>query len=138
MQHRFPAEYRRFRKRGGVVIDRLDGIDRTFDVCLATFVVETICRPSSRLALLRRTRDLLTNHGCLIMSVRGPRDVLTAQRKGQRCSDGYITPLLTFVRSYTRVQLDSLLHAAGFHPVVYLHKAATSEPELLHVIARKK
>jgi hypothetical protein len=123
--------------RGGVVVDTLERLGRTFDVCVCTFVVETICRPALRLALLRRIHALLNSRGCLIMSVRGRRDVLTAQRKGKRCSDGYITPLFTFVRSYSRAELDSLLRTAGFGSLAPLHKPTNFEPELLHVIARK-
>jgi tellurite methyltransferase len=136
-QQRFPAEYRRFRRRGGVVVDSLDKIRRHFDVCVCTFVVETICKPPARRALLRKIHELLRGAGYLIMSVRGPRDVVTRQRKGKRCGDGYVTPLLTFVRSYTRAQLDQLLQTVGFESVAHLHRPTSIEPELLHVIAQK-
>jgi SAM-dependent methyltransferase len=134
-QLRFPAEYRRFQARGGVVLGSLDKIQRKFDVCLCTFVVETICRPAARRKLLRKMHELLREGGCLIMSVRGRRDVVTAQRHGKRCGDGYVTPLLTFVRPYTREELDQLLRTVGFTSVLHLHRRTTSEPELLHVIA---
>jgi hypothetical protein len=87
--------------------------------------------------MLRRIFRLLGKRGCLIMSVRGPRDVLTAHREGTPCGDGYLTPNHTFVRSYTRAELDSLLLASGFRSVMHLHKPASHEPELLHIIARK-
>jgi hypothetical protein len=106
-----------------------------FDLAIMTFVIETICRPRLRLALLRECRTHLRQGGSLIISVRGLADVGTARAKGARCSDGYLTPLKTFIRPYDRPQLEQLLRGAGFRTVQFLHAANTVAPELLHAVA---
>jgi hypothetical protein len=98
-------------------------------------VIETICKPSERLDLLSRARHALRGGGFLIISTRGPADVVTARAEGLRCSDGYITPNKSFARSFTRDQLRGLLIAAGFVDIEFLHKQSSRTPELLHAVA---
>ena len=137
MRERFPAEYDRFGRSGGALLHTLEH-RQTFDLAVATFVIETICDPAMRRQIVSRVRHLLKPGGCLVLSVRGPSDLVTAHNKGVRCSDGYITPSFTFSRSYTRSQLRRFLGQCGFHHLVFLHKKTTREPELLHVLARTR
>ncbi len=138
MENRFPKQYQRFRQRGGTVLfDKLP-LRGDFDFGICTFVIETICDPVKRIRLVRNLVRKLAPHGILILSTRGPVDVVTAHAKGVKCSDGFLTPQRTFVRSYDRVQLARLLRSAGFARIEFLHKPGIKAPELLHVIAYKQ
>jgi len=137
IETRFPREYEKFRAAGGAVHFTFPP-SSTFDFVVATFVIETVCNRSGRHVLVRQIFDSLADHGCLITSVRGPADVVTAQATGVRCGDGYVTPNHTFVRSFSRAQLRSFLAGAGFQRLDFLHAPATVAPELLHAIAWKQ
>ena len=137
MEDRFPNQYQRFRQSGGIVLLGKLPIRGQFDFAVCTFVIETICEPAKRLRLLQNVARKLLRHGFLLLSTRGPADVVTAHAKGIRCSDGFLTPQRTFVRAFNRAQLNRLLHAAGFARVEFLHKPGINAPELLHVIAFK-
>lgn len=133
---RFPDQYERFLSAGGTLIYSLPANLR-FPIALATFVFETICKPEQRVALLSRVKHCLAVNGALVISIRGPADLITAQASGKPCSDGFLTPNRTFSRSFTRVQLTRLLNAGGFSRIEFLHKAGTKAPEYLHAIAWK-
>ena len=91
MEERFPKNFAEFRKRGGSVVSRLSQHTK-YELALATFVVETICDKRTRREIMRRLCRSLKNSGCLLISARGPTDLVTAHEKGKRCSDGYLTP----------------------------------------------
>jgi len=135
MAERFPEQYDEFARAGGKILKNLAGPPR-FEIAILTFVVETICEPKERIGLLQAVRSHLRSGGTLVLSARGPRDLLTAQNKGVRCRDGYLTPNFSFARSYTRAQMEKVLRAAGFSTLQFLHKDSSKEPEYLHVIAR--
>lgn len=137
MEDRFPKQYQKFRQRGGTVLLGKFPVKGQFDFGICTFVVETICEPVKRFRLLKNIARKLSRHGFLILSTRGPADVVTAHAKGIRCSDGFLTPQKTFVRAFNRAQLSRLLRSAGFARVEFLHKPGINSPELLHVIAFK-
>jgi hypothetical protein len=134
MEERFNEQYRVFRRKGGKVLRALPH-KPLFRISVATFVAETICDPMQREALFNSVRRSLHSNGCLIMSVRGPRDLLTAYGSGKRCSDGFLTPNRTFSRAYSRKQLQDFLNRCGFRKLDFLHKPGSKAPELLHVIA---
>jgi hypothetical protein len=135
IEDRFPKHYRRFNREGGTVL--LGSLPKAgrFDFSVCTFVIETICEPRERLRLLKRLASRLSHGGFLILSTRGPADVVTAHARGVKCSDGFLTPQRTFVRAYNRQQLLRLLRSAGFASVGFLHKSEIKAPELLHAIA---
>jgi SAM-dependent methyltransferase len=153
VRSRFPTAYDRFEARGGTVVLNsysqhisYTGADRRasylrlplgerFDLALATFVIETVCDPAERMRILTAVREHLVPGGALVLSVRGEADVVTAYRAGTPCSDGYLTPHRTFIRPYSRQQLNALLERAGFGAVQFLHKGTTKAPEYLHAIA---
>jgi len=137
MQQRFPEQYRRFEDAGGRVLKNLTAA-RRFELVLSTFVVETICNRHERISLLRKVNEHLRIGGTLILSARGPRDLLTAKNTGVPCGDGYLTPNHSFARSFTRSQMERLLRSTGFQGLHFLHKKSSNEPEYLHVIASKK
>lgn len=138
IEARFPERYRRFNRRGGtVLLGRLPRNQR-FDFGVCTFVIETICEPAARLRLLKNLAARLVSAGFLILSTRGPADVVTAHARGIKCSDGFLTPQRTFVRAYNVPQLIRLLHSAGFASIELLHKPGIKAPELLHVIVFKR
>jgi hypothetical protein len=136
VRERFTAQYLQFESLGGRLMEDLPRKE-AFHLALTTFVIETVCDPKVRLSLVSRIRNLLRPDGCLILSARGPSDVLTVHKRGKRCSDGYITPSFTFSRPYTRVQLDRFLRECRFSKREFLHKPSTDEPELIHVLAWK-
>ena len=134
IEERFPEQYRRFRQSGGQVLFSLStGV--VYDIALATFVFETICRPQHRNALLRTIFGHLRPDSPLITSTRGPADLVTAHASGVPCSDGFLTPARTFSRSFTRAQFSRLLSRAGFCKVEFLHGSKTVAPEYLYAIA---
>ncbi len=135
MAERFPDQYDEFKKAGGRILKSFARSPR-FEIAILTFVVETICKPKERIALLQAVRSHLKPGGALVLSARGPRDLLTAQNKGVRCRDGYLTPNFSFARSHTRAQMERVLRATGFSTWQFLHKDSSKEPEYLHVIAR--
>jgi hypothetical protein len=135
MAERFPEQYSEFEKKGGKILKNIES-SPLFEIALLTFVVETICEPRERISLLKKVRSHLQSEGVLVLSARGPRDLLTAQNDGLRCKDGYLTPNFSFARSYTRAQMGRLLRAAGFAELQFLHKSSSAEPEYLHLIAR--
>lgn len=135
MEARFPDQYKAFRQEGGRVFETFPRA--RFEIAISTFVLETICRPQIRARLLASTLDALTSRGFFLLSVRGPRDLVTASAKGKRCSDGFITPGLTFARAYTLIQLRPALEEVGFGEIEFLHKIGVNAPELLHAIAWK-
>jgi len=133
---RFPGRYREFEKLGGKVLQKLPSRP-TYEIILTTYVIETICCPHERRELVRRIAHCLMRGGFWILSVRGPRNIVLVQRKSERCSDGYLTSQRTFVRSYTKAQLEEFLRSNGFKYLKFLHGPSLEEPELLDVIARK-
>lgn len=142
---RFSKAYNAFESAGGRFFDLSDSRtndkfqwDGPYDLVVSTFVVETICDPLARLALLRRCLAVLAPRGTLVLAVRGVADVVTASADGIRCSDGYITPNRTFIRAYTRPQLARVLRRAGFRAVEFLHKPSTVAPEYLYALARRR
>jgi hypothetical protein len=137
MDIRFPENFARFRNLGGTTTTRLPK-KRQFELAVATFVIETICDKKERAQIVRGLCECLHFSGCLLISVRGPSDLVTAHHSGMRCSDGYLTPGYTFARSYTRIQLRRLLTYNGFRTIEFLHRDATESPELLHAIARRR
>lgn len=137
MEHRFPEQYKRFKGAGGRLLKSFFRAPK-FDIVISTFVIETVCNRGERMALLRNVNDHLRIGGSLILSARGPRDLLTAQNEGVRCGDGYITPNRSFARSFTRPQIARLLRSVGFQDLQFLHKDSSKDPEYLHVIASKR
>jgi hypothetical protein len=108
---------------------------RTFDWALATFVVETICNPDVRHKLVANACARLRHNGALVLSARGPRDLVTLSGTAQRLADGYLMPGRTFVRAYTASQMRTFLTRCGFRSMRFLHKTGVNKPDLLHVIA---
>jgi hypothetical protein len=137
MRQRFPEQYEELEELGGAIVQSLPP-HLKFDLVIMTFVIETICSPKERTELLLNISRHLTPVGSLVISARGPRDLLTAENKGVRCNDGYVTPNRSFARSYTKAQMKKLLSSTGFKNLDFLHKQSSTEPEYLHVIARKR
>src|SRR5271155_1922518 len=77
VEERFRQQYKVFRQIGGSVIGNLPHT-HFFDIAVATFVIETICDPTKRRELILGVRKSLRPKGFLIMSVRGPSDLRTA------------------------------------------------------------
>jgi hypothetical protein len=136
VRERFPREYERFERLGGRVYHQLP-TRGWFDLAISTFVIETICSPSMRATIVSGVGNLLRPNGCLVLSVRGPSDLVTADNTGRRCADGYVTPGFTFSRSYTRLQLQRFLLQCSFNDIEFLHKPTTKKPELLHALVWK-
>jgi hypothetical protein len=136
VRERFREQYDEFERRGGRVMFALP-LRAKFDVIVSTFVVETICNRQQRVGLLMGVYKSLSVTGALVLSARGPRDLLTAHNDGIRCGDGYVTPNLSFARSYNRPQMERLLRNVGFTSLEFLHKKSSKEPEYLHVVARR-
>jgi Methyltransferase domain len=136
IEDRFPDQYSKFLAAGGLLHYAFPK-ETTFDLALSTFVIETICNIEERKRLLEEIHKSLSSEGALILSVRGPKDLVTAKASGIKCSDGFITPNKTFARSFTRQQLLFLLKTCGFSKIEFLHKGSTKCPEYLHAVGWK-
>ena len=144
---RFIERYECFEKAGGRFVESAQARNGRpmafrpwggpFAVAVVTFVIETICVPDARVALLRKCRGMLRPNGSLIIAVRGVADVVTANASGVSCSDGYVTPQKTFIRSYTAQQLTAVLKCAGFRSITLLHAKGTKAPEYLYALATR-
>jgi hypothetical protein len=132
----FSKQYRNFLKAGGSALRRQPP-SSVYDIVVSTYVLETICSPDARSDFVDLVNESLKPNGSWLLSVRGPVNLVLGRRGTRRCSDGYITSQRTFVRSYTRAQLVSLLTDHGFRSRTFLHKPQSTRPELLHVIARR-
>lgn len=134
---RFARQYGAFERLGGRVL--LQGVRpatvERYAVGVMTFVLETICEPVDRRALLRDCRKRLKPGGALAVSVRGPADVYAPERSGGPCSDGLITPQKTFVRAFTLRSITRLLRTSGFSRVERLNRTSNPKPRVVHVIA---
>jgi hypothetical protein len=145
---RFKQSYRTFAKNGGRFIewDTTNGGPGVSplnhapkpDIAVITFVLETICQPRLREIILADCRKRIKADGTLILSIRGAPDVVTAHAKGRKCSDGFVTPLRTFIKPFTVLEVQKLLANANFHDAQFLHRPTTKSPKLIHVLARTK
>ncbi|MGD0877785.1 MAG: methyltransferase domain-containing protein [Anaerolineales bacterium] len=137
IEKRFPEQYKLFMGRSNGNVYYKFPVDRTYDFILCTFVIETICNPEQRTYLLVSSLKVLKPKGILLISVRGPKDLVTGTKSGIPCSDGFLTPGYSFSRSYTPKQLRELLASCEYNHVKLLHKESTKEPEYLHALASK-
>ena len=140
-RERFPARYENFVRLGGKVLLHPQGeptitIRRKFHIALATFVLETICAPSERRALLQHCRGQLKPDGTLILSARGFADVVPSIGGNMRYSDGFVTAQGTFVRSFSKRAIIGLLSSSGFRDVIFLGASCNPTPRFVHAIAR--
>ncbi len=138
IEKRFPEQYKKFGALNNGQVFYKFPFGKKYEFVICTFVIETICNPEQRVFLLTSSLKVLKLHGTLLISVRGPKDLVTAVKSGIPCSDGYLTPGYSFSRSYTPRQLTELLISCGYANISLLHKATTKEPEYLHAIAFKE
>lgn len=82
MEDRFPENFAKFRDLGGTFTRHLP-TNKKFELAVATFVLETICDRKLRAKIVRNLCNSLYDSGCLIVSVRGPSDLVTARQKGK-------------------------------------------------------
>jgi len=132
----FAQQYRSFLRQGGSVLTRRPARS-AYHAVVSTYVLETICSPDDRSEFVELVRESLHPHGSWLLSVRGLANIVLGRQGTRRCSDGYITSQRTFVRPFSRAQLTALLTEHGFRSLTFLHKAWSTKPELLHVIARR-
>jgi len=133
IQARFQSEYTAFLNRGGLLVEAVP--DLTFDVVLATFVLETICPAEKRYALLRQMVRALRQGGVMALALRGVSDVKTAKARGRPYLDGYITPAKTFIRPYTVPEIRDIMSSCGLSKVEVL--ARVEAPQIVNLIAAK-
>lgn len=148
IEERFPEAYRSFSRRGGTLLlaDYVPDTGRfsyskrlpkgSFDLGVLTFVIETIPLQSERVRLLKMIGEALRPGGSLLLSARGPSDLVTATAKGTRAGDGFITPNRTFARAFTKAQLEGLMKKGGFRHTTFLHAERVAAPELVDCISR--
>ena len=110
-------DYRRFKGAGGRVCYG-SWPDRRYDAVVCTFVLGVLQTKAERLDLLAAIRDRLKKNGVLLLSVRGPGDVKTKSRKGRPWRDGYVTPIGTFIKPFSRDEALSVARSAGLVPAL--------------------
>jgi len=133
VRHRFRQEYSDFQTKHGTVVSAIPR--GTFDLVLATFVLETICPLDKRHALLGDMVRATRKGGVLALALRGVSDVKTAKARGEPYLDGYVTPARTFVKPYTVSEIRSILLSFGLSKVDAL--ARVDAPQIVNVIAVK-
>jgi len=128
---RYSKEYATFKRRGGVVLNKIH--HDNYDIAVMTFVLETICPEFGRRKLLSEAHQMVRKGGRLVMGIRASYDVKTARGKGKYCEigGGYITPLRTFIKPYDMNALSDILKATQFE----VEKVYNQSP-ILNVVAR--
>lgn len=138
---RFRKRYEKFQRAGGTVFSGSFPRGK-YDFVICTFVLESVCPRSARDSLLLMIQNALTREGKLLLSMRGPKDIktnwpTTGRGKKCPCSFGYITPLRTFIRTYTLRDIEGLLAKSGFTETKFLHSYRTLRPQIINLVAAK-
>lgn len=130
---RFAQQYAAFKKSGGEVREELPR--GRFDTIVMTYVIETVCPPADREALLSAVADRMAAGSRLVLSVRGYPGVRGKHYKRCPHSDGWVTPRGAFVRAYSLVELRETLgrHRIEFEPLL---RYRTDKPENIHGIGQ--
>lgn len=130
---RFGEAYRKFSRGGGTVQHDLPG--RRYDTIVMTYVLETICPPSTRHSLLEQVATLMHRDSALVISARGFGGVRGTSYKRCEHSDGFRSARGAFVRGYSVPDVIALFGEYGlsFFP---LKRYRTDTPENIHGIGK--
>lgn len=132
---RFLNIYRSFEDSGGHILqDRPP--ERSFDVLICTFVIETICPSSKRVETLHSIAEKLAESGTLVASFRGYPGVKGTRYRECQARDGLISPRMTFVKPFSIPEVEKLLRDSGFNNLKLLEKYRTNSPQNIHITAR--
>lgn len=132
--NRFPENYKRFEKLGGVLVGE-DYKEKKYDIVICTFVLETICPEQRRFMILSAIKSVVKRSGLLIASFRGYPGVRGNRHRECLMGEGLITPKDTFVRPYSISEVKNLMCQCGFKAVQTLQKYRVEEPENVHILA---
>jgi hypothetical protein len=135
--NRFPLEYSAFRKAGGVLVNKLENVGR-YNIVICTFVLETICPAKRRSALLKEAVANLHFGGILIASFRGYSGVIGTRYRLCPLGEGYITPLLTFIRPFSIAEAFEQVFNSGLSAIKLLQNYRVGCPENIHILAYKE
>jgi len=134
---KYQQEYQRFKEKKGKVYANSFPSEK-FDWIICTHTLETICPPSNRDFILDMLHAHLKRTGRLLLAVRGVADVKTTQNKGIKCphpGDGFLTPLNTFIRSFTYAEITAYLfnHKFIVHKVI---RGTTERAKIIELVAK--
>jgi SAM-dependent methyltransferase len=133
---RFKDEYSFFEKNGGKYYN-FGQSQMKFDVIICTYVMETFCPSLERLNFLKSIYGILKGDGFLIGSFRGYKGIVGSNYKECPLREGYISPLKTFVRPHSIVEVTDFLKDGGFNKVEFLEKYKVEKPQNIHLLAWK-
>ena len=133
---KYRSRYERFVQKGGKLVYQWPS-PASSDVVVCTFVIESLCRKNERLQFLEKLAQTLKDEGRLVLSVRGIKDVKTVRAKGRKCSDGYITPNMTFIKPFTVREVTFLLKGEGLRIARTYSGSKSNTPYIIEVIANK-
>ena len=134
---RFPVEYSEFRRDGGSLALKPES-SRKYNTLICTFVLETICPATRRAALLKDAVTNLQDGGILIASIRGYSGVFGTRYKRCPVGEGYISPLLTFIKPFSIAEAIKLILGSGLSATKLLQKYRVACPDNIHILAFKE
>lgn len=132
---RFHDGYKKFCMMGGRVLKNLFNCKEKYDIIICTFVLETICPESRRMAILRLIKKSIKKNGVFIASFRGYSGVRGNNYKQCPLNQGLITPLHTFIKPYSIQELNEFLDKVRFNFLLPLQKYRVNKPQNIHIIA---
>lgn len=134
---KYQKNYIKFVKLGGEIIKSLQNKQK-YDVIMCTFVLETICPLTRRERLLKKIYSLLKNNGVLIASFRGYTGVRGSRYKLCPLKEGFLSPLKTFVKPYSIIEVKNLMKKTGFINLTLIQKYKVNKPKNIHIVAMKR
>jgi hypothetical protein len=134
---RFPLEYSTFQRDGGILVAKPEN-SRKFNTLVCTFVLETICPATKRADLLRDAVTNLQDGGILIASLRGYSGVFGTKYRRCPLGEGYISPLLTFIKPFSIDEAVGLILGSGLSAIRLLQKYKVGCPDNIHILAFKE
>ena len=134
---RFPREYSAFQSEGGILVARPEN-SRRYDTLVCTFVLETICPATKRAALLKDAVTNLQDGGILIVSLRGYSGVFGTKYRRCPLGEGYISPILTFIKPFTIAEAVGLILGSGLSAIKLLQEYRVACPDNIHILAFKE
>jgi hypothetical protein len=131
---KFLNNYKYFKEHGGKIIE--DEFDKEkYDAILSTFFLETICPQEKRICILKLIKKSLSKRGVLVASFRGYTGVLGSKYKKCPEGEGLISPLHTFIKPYSIIEIEHLLASCGFNKVIQLQNYKVNIPKNIHIVA---
>ena len=133
--NRFKTRYEEFEKLGGIYYINTFP-NKEYTVILLIYVIETIPFQKEREEILKKSMNLLSIKGKLLVCLRGLKDLSKMDLKNKKYIDGYLTSKQTFIKPYTVREALLLLKKSGFSHIKILNRNK-KDPKYVKIVAFK-